>query len=214
MSDRRLGIPDIEQRVDDIRAVMDAVGSERVALIGTSDGGTMSALFAATYPERCWALVRWSSMPRYHFAPDYRGGVTEDEVRETEACLTKHPWGDSEWLHELAKWLAPAASTLAHRAIEDLYMAVAGAESFRACFERENHAMDIRAVLPAFPTLNADTRQIAVRLRDKLTPTLSKIECEMIRLALRDNGGKVDAAARALGISRKGLYLKRQRLGL
>lgn len=57
-------------------------------------------------------------------------------------------------------------------------------------------------------------REIAVALGDKLTTTLSRIEREMIKVALRDNQGKVDAAAKALGISRKGLYLKRQRLGL
>ena len=55
---------------------------------------------------------------------------------------------------------------------------------------------------------------ITVPLHDKLLPTLSKIEGEMVRAALRANNGKVDAAARSLGISRKGLYLKRQRLGL
>ena len=49
---------------------------------------------------------------------------------------------------------------------------------------------------------------------EKLTPTLSRIEREMITTALRDHHGKVEAVARALGISRKGLYLKRQRLGL
>jgi DNA-binding NtrC family response regulator len=58
------------------------------------------------------------------------------------------------------------------------------------------------------------TGEIAVPLHDKLMPTLSKIECEMIKAALREHRGKVDAAAKALGISRKGLYLKRQRLGL
>jgi transcriptional regulator with PAS, ATPase and Fis domain len=73
---------------------------------------------------------------------------------------------------------------------------------------------DIRATLPAFPAPNGDARQIAVPLRNKLMPTLARIESEMIKLALRDTGGKVDAAAKALGISRKGLYLKRQRLGL
>jgi DNA-binding NtrC family response regulator len=73
---------------------------------------------------------------------------------------------------------------------------------------------DIRATLPTFPAPASDDRQIAVPLRDKLIPTLAKIESEMIKLALRDTGGKVDAAAKALGISRKGLYLKRQRLGL
>ncbi|PYR54831.1 MAG: hypothetical protein DMF91_25835, partial [Acidobacteria bacterium] len=56
--------------------------------------------------------------------------------------------------------------------------------------------------------------EIVVPLHEKLVPTLSKIECEMVRAALREHKGKVDAAAKALGISRKGLYLKRQRLGL
>ena len=56
--------------------------------------------------------------------------------------------------------------------------------------------------------------EIAVPLTDKLNPTLARIEREMIRTALRDHHGKVEDAARALGISRKGLYLKRQRLGL
>ncbi len=56
--------------------------------------------------------------------------------------------------------------------------------------------------------------EMAVPLGDKLNPTLSRIEREMIKAALRDHHGKVEPAARALGISRKGLYLKRQRLGL
>jgi DNA-binding NtrC family response regulator len=56
--------------------------------------------------------------------------------------------------------------------------------------------------------------EIAVPLTDKLNPTLARIEREMIRTALRDHHGRVEDAARALGISRKGLYLKRQRLGL
>jgi DNA-binding NtrC family response regulator len=74
-------------------------------------------------------------------------------------------------------------------------------------------AAEIRAALPIFPS-SADGRQIAVSLNERLMPTLNHIEGEMIKVALRDHDGKVDAAARALGISRKGLYLKRQRLGL
>jgi hydrogenase-4 transcriptional activator len=74
-------------------------------------------------------------------------------------------------------------------------------------------AADIRAALPVFPA-SPDGRHIAVSLDERLAPTLTRIEKEMITLALRDHKGKVDAAARALGISRKGLYLKRQRLGL
>ena len=74
-------------------------------------------------------------------------------------------------------------------------------------------AANIRAALPVFPA-SADGRHIAVSLDERLAPTLRRIETEMITLALRDHDGKVDAVARALGISRKGLYLKRQRLGL
>jgi len=56
--------------------------------------------------------------------------------------------------------------------------------------------------------------ELSISLRSKLIPTLARIEKEMIQAALNENGGRVDAAAKALGISRKGLYLKRLRLGL
>jgi DNA-binding NtrC family response regulator len=73
---------------------------------------------------------------------------------------------------------------------------------------------EILRAMPIFRTEPLTGKEIAVRLNDKLLPTLSRVECEMIKSALRDNHGKVDAVAKALGISRKGLYLKRQRLGL
>jgi pimeloyl-ACP methyl ester carboxylesterase len=56
LSDRVHGVPDLETRMDDVRAVMDAAGSRRAALMGFSEGGPMSILFAATYPERTAAL--------------------------------------------------------------------------------------------------------------------------------------------------------------
>jgi DNA-binding NtrC family response regulator/tetratricopeptide (TPR) repeat protein len=68
-----------------------------------------------------------------------------------------------------------------------------------------------RHLLAPPPSAGCD---LAIPVRDKLLPTLWRIEREMIKVALRDNGGRVEAAAKALGISRKGLYLKRQRLGL
>jgi DNA-binding NtrC family response regulator/tetratricopeptide (TPR) repeat protein len=72
-----------------------------------------------------------------------------------------------------------------------------------------------REILRAFPRPSrGHTGEISVPLSDKLGPTLWRIEREMIKAALKTSDGKVDAAARALGISRKGLYLKRQRLGL
>src|SRR5438270_5274023 len=61
----------LEERMDDVRAVMDAAGSERAALLGNSEGGAMAMLFAATYPERTQALVTWGAMARTTYAPDY-----------------------------------------------------------------------------------------------------------------------------------------------
>lgn len=71
-------------------------------------------------------------------------------------------------------------------------------------------------ILAALPLLRAPTRrdEIAVSLQDKLPSAVARIETEMIKAALRDHQGRVDAVAKALGISRKGLYLKRLRLGL
>jgi pimeloyl-ACP methyl ester carboxylesterase len=57
LSDRATGIPDLETRMDDIRAVMDAVGSTRAAIMGFSEGGPMTLLFAATYPQRVRQLA-------------------------------------------------------------------------------------------------------------------------------------------------------------
>src|SRR5580704_12242329 len=65
LSDRVAGIPDLELRMDDVRAVMDAVGSERAAVFGVSEGGAMCMLFAATYPERTRALVLYGTFAHY-----------------------------------------------------------------------------------------------------------------------------------------------------
>jgi len=80
--------------------------------------------------------------------------------------------------------------------------------------EPDSISADIVAAMPDLrhPTVNG--REIAIPLRDKLGPTLARVECEMIKAALRDHHGRLEPAARSLGISRKGLYLKRQRLGL
>ena len=73
---------------------------------------------------------------------------------------------------------------------------------------------EILGALPLLRPTAPPVRELAVSLNEKLPSTIARIECEMIKIALRDSHGKVDAAAKALGISRKGLYLKRQRLGL
>ena len=69
MSDRDIGIATLEERMDDVRAVMDAAGSEHAAIYGASEGGPMAALFAATYPERTTALVLFGTFARATIAP-------------------------------------------------------------------------------------------------------------------------------------------------
>jgi pimeloyl-ACP methyl ester carboxylesterase len=81
MSDHVTGAPTLETRMDDARAVMDAVGCSRAAFFGSSEGAAMSLLFAATYPERTAALVLRSAYPRTMWAPDYPWGRNEDNFR-------------------------------------------------------------------------------------------------------------------------------------
>ena len=71
LSDRVAGIADLETRMDDIRAVMDAAGSESAVVCGVSEGGPMALLFAATYPERVRALVNYGSLPRFVRGPNF-----------------------------------------------------------------------------------------------------------------------------------------------
>ncbi|MGH3110579.1 MAG: alpha/beta fold hydrolase [Gaiellaceae bacterium] len=80
-------LPTLETRMDDMRAVMDAVGVERAALLGHSEGGSMCALFAATYPERTQALVMAGSAARTRRAPDYPLGATDDVIEALERSI-------------------------------------------------------------------------------------------------------------------------------
>lgn len=77
LSDRVSGAPSLEERMDDVRAVMDSVGSSRAALLGVLEGGPMSILFAATYPDRCLGLALFASFARAAWAPDQPWRPTE-----------------------------------------------------------------------------------------------------------------------------------------
>ena len=72
-------LPNLEQRMDDVRVVMDAAGSTRAAVMGVSEGGVMSALFAATYPERTHSLVLYGTYARRLWAADYPWAPTPEE---------------------------------------------------------------------------------------------------------------------------------------
>jgi pimeloyl-ACP methyl ester carboxylesterase len=95
LSDRVAGVPDLETRMDDIRAVMDAAGSEAAAVCGVSEGGPMALLFAATYPERVQALVNYGSLPRFVRGPNFPWQEPRHEyMAEVEADA--QGWGTEE----------------------------------------------------------------------------------------------------------------------
>jgi class 3 adenylate cyclase len=93
LSDPFFGAPTLEDQMDDLIAVMDAVGSERVALVGTLEGGPMAATFAATHPDRVSALVLYATFARATWAPGYEFAWPADVRDEHMAELVEH-WGE------------------------------------------------------------------------------------------------------------------------
>ena len=106
LSDRSTELPTLEQRMDDVRAVMDAADCERAAVVGLSEGGPMALLFAATYPERVSALVLWATFARIAWAPDYREGV-DVQAAELFCDQIEDSWGHGRVLPLIATQDAP-----------------------------------------------------------------------------------------------------------
>jgi pimeloyl-ACP methyl ester carboxylesterase len=150
LSDRPGGFPDLETRMDDVRAVMDAVGSERAALFGYSEGGPMSTLFAATYPDRNSALVLYGSYAkRQDPDDDYPWAATPAERRAHAEDIERN-WGAESDLGKMAPnadpallrwWAARARAAASPGAARDLILM--------------NSRIDVRGILPAVsvPTL-------------------------------------------------------------
>ena len=90
-------VPTLDERVDDLVAVMNTVGSERPAFFGVSEGGPMSLLFAASHPERTAALVLYGSSPKFSSSPDWDWGWTADEITEILDVIERD-WGDAALL--------------------------------------------------------------------------------------------------------------------
>ena len=153
MSDRVSGAPSLETRMDDVRAVMDAAGSDRAALIGQSEGGSMSLLFAATYPSRAWALVLEGAFARSRWAPDYPWGARDKELTRLIAERERH-WGTPEYTEDYVLAAAPSADEENRRALATMFRQGASPGS-AAALSRMNAEIDVRHVLPAVrvPTL-------------------------------------------------------------
>ncbi len=148
-------LPDLETRMDDVRAVMDAVGSERAVVLGVSEGGSMSTLFAATYPERTHGLVLMGAFARVMWAPDYPIGLTENDYRRRLAVLDQDDWARAtteEWLGRVGPDLLRDEATV--RWYVSYVMRSASPAASRTS-RLMNTEIDIRDILPtiAVPTL-------------------------------------------------------------
>jgi pimeloyl-ACP methyl ester carboxylesterase len=150
LSDRSVGLPDLETRMDDVRAVMDAAGSERAALYGYSEGGPMCCLFAATYPERVSALVLYASYAKRRDPDDDYPWAATWEERQAYAAEVERDWGKTADQHRMGAdtvaaladwWLRRARAAASPGAARDLILM--------------NSQIDVRHVLPtiAVPTL-------------------------------------------------------------
>jgi class 3 adenylate cyclase len=150
LSDRDVGAPSVEERMDDVRAVMDAVGSERAALVGTSEGGPISIVFAATYPERSIALVLFGTLARARRDIDYPYGA--DETLAKLYRIYDGAWGTGESLSVYAPSLYH--DELARDAVGRMERASGSPGSMRA-FLDTLLSIDVRSVLPmlTLPTL-------------------------------------------------------------
>jgi pimeloyl-ACP methyl ester carboxylesterase len=147
-------LPTLETRMDDMRTVMDAVGLERAAVLGHSEGATMCALFAATYPERTKALVMVGGSARTRWAPDYPPGATDEELEELERSVLER-WG-VEAMRPLLHQMAPSIADDEEQV--QLYARAAArsaSPAAAAALTRMTAMNDIRHVLPAIrvPTL-------------------------------------------------------------
>ena len=157
LSDRSRGLPDLETRVDDVRAVLDAVGSQRTVLWGAGpDGGALCAMFAATYPERVPALAFWNASAKALRSEDYPFGASRDDEEALEELLAEG-WGLEERTAEIMARLGapslpadPGTIRWAARTCRGM-----GSPGDVAAFDRMWDGIDFRAICPSLhvPTI-------------------------------------------------------------
>jgi class 3 adenylate cyclase len=146
LSDRTVGVPTLEERMDDVRAVMDAVGSQQAALFGISEGGAMSVLFAATYPKRTRALVLYGAYG--HF----RSWVVPPDRIEAALDRLEKDWGTGE---SLGLFAPSVASDETFKLSWARFERLGASPSAVVALMRMNSEIDVRPILPSIrvPTL-------------------------------------------------------------
>jgi pimeloyl-ACP methyl ester carboxylesterase len=152
LSDRAAGLPDIQQRMDDVRAVMDAAGSRRAAIFGWSEGVGMAIIFAATYPERTAALVLFGAFAKREWAPDYPWAPTPEERKRGYYDLIEREWGGPVGIEQIAP---SRAKDPAFREWWGTYQRRSASPAAALALARMNTSIDVREYLAkvGVPTL-------------------------------------------------------------
>jgi pimeloyl-ACP methyl ester carboxylesterase len=146
LSDREVTNTSLEVRMDDVRAVMDAAGSQRAALYGLSEGGPMSILFAATYPERVRALVLNGTMARSTEAPDYPEGAAQRATLDQLRNCVDTAWGEGRTFELFApKYVASEPLRRAWGRVERMAMSPGAARTYLSVL----YDIDVRAAVKA-----------------------------------------------------------------
>jgi class 3 adenylate cyclase len=148
LSDKVLQLPTLEQRMDDVRAVMDAVASKKAALFGVSEGGPMCALFAATYPERTSALIMYGSYAARIWSLDYPWAPTVEQ-RQMFYDVLKQGWGGVTDLDTLAPSMI---RDVRFRQWWAAYLRRSASPADALALAQMNTQIDIRNILPAIHT--------------------------------------------------------------
>jgi class 3 adenylate cyclase len=151
LSDRSTDIPGLEDRMDDVRAVMDAVGSERAALVGVSEGGPMSILFAATFPERVHSLTLYGACATFKRTDDHPWAHSAEELAASRLLVDSY-WGTGLCLATLVPSGEVTDDNLGRFGEAEVACASPGAVMR---LMEMNSLIDVRSVLPAIsvPTL-------------------------------------------------------------
>ena len=144
LSDRTGRLPTMEERMDDIRAVMDAAGFERAALFGVSEGGPLTILFAATYPERVRSIVLYATYARFLSAPDYPIGIAPEQMHRFAEGLEKS-WGTGI---ALSAWAPSVSDDERFRDWWARYQRLAASPGDARALIESAGDLDVRHVLP------------------------------------------------------------------
>jgi class 3 adenylate cyclase len=153
LSDRPLKMATLEERTDDIRAVMDDIGIERANIFGVSEGGSMACLFAATYPQRVISLLVWGAQARWIASPDHPWGQTQEEHDQMVTTIDGD-WPSFDYLTGPGAGLGRDANPALIESI-GRYMRAAASPSAVRAYEIMNGQIDTRPILPSIqaPTL-------------------------------------------------------------